>query len=1046
MAQYKTIAESNNFIVLDNYNKYSMMNEAPVVYQTEFALEREFIQDLINQGYEKPSDLTTVEDMFANARIQLQTLNDMVFTDSEWARYVEEYLDKPGDNLIEKTRKIHDNYIYDFVFDDGHIQNIYLVDKKNIARNKVQVISQFAQKGTHANRYDVTILVNGLPLVQVELKKRGVAIREAFNQVHRYTKESFNSSNSLFKYIQIFVISNGTDSRYFANTVERNKNSFDFTMNWAKADNTLIKDLKDFTATFFQKQTLLNVLLTYSVFDTSDTLLVMRPYQIAATERILWKIKSSYLLKKWSNSESGGFIWHTTGSGKTLTSFKAARLATQLDFIDKVFFVVDRKDLDFQTMKEYQRFSPDSVNGSDSTAGLKRNIEKDDNKIIVTTIQKLNNLMKSESDLSIYQKQVVFIFDEAHRSQFGEAQKNLKKKFKKFYQFGFTGTPIFGDDIVDGKLIRKGNAIGADTTASVFGRELHSYVITDAIRDEKVLKFKVDYNNVRPRFKGIEAEQDENKLSAAENNTALLHPARIKEISQYILQHFNTKTHRNQGSNKGFNAMFAVNSVDAAKCYYEELNRLQKESEKPLKIATIFSFTANEEQSAIGEIVDETFEPTAMDSSAKEFLTKAINDYNAMFKTSYGVDSKEFQNYYRDLAKRVKSKEVDLIIVVGMFLTGFDAPTLNTLFVDKNLRYHGLMQAFSRTNRIYDATKTFGNIITFRDLEKATIDAITLFGDSSTKNVVLEKSYKEYLEGFTDIATGEARRGYLEVVKDLNEKFPNPEAIVTEKDKKDFSRLFGEYLRVENILQNYDEFTNLKALQAIDINDSESLEAFKEAHFVTDEDIAAMQEVEILPDRTIQDYRSTYNDIRDWLRHEKSGKKSEESKIDWDDVVFEIDLLKSQEINLDYILELIFEHNKKTKDKTSLIEEVRRVIRASIGNRAKESLVVDFINETDLNLIRDKANIIDSFFEYAQRKQKIEAIELIKEENLKEEEAKRYITASLKREYASENGTELNSILPKMSPLNPLYLTKKQSVFRKLTLFIEKFKGVGGQL
>ncbi len=437
MKQYNTIAETNNFIVLDNYTKYSVLHAPPVVYQTECALEREFIQDLVQQGYENPSGLTTAEAMLANARIQLQSLNDMVFTDSEWNRYVEEYLDKPGDNLVEKTRKIHDNYIHDFVFDDGHIQNIYLVDKKNITRNKVQVISQFAQKGTHTNRYDVTILVNGLPLVQVELKKRGVAIREAFNQVHRYTKESFNSKNSLFKYLQIFVISNGTDSRYFANTVERNKNSFDFTMNWAKADNTLIKDLKDFTATFFQKHTLLNVLLTYSVFDTSNTLLIMRPYQIAATERILWKIRSSYESKKWSTTESGGYIWYTTGSGKTLTSFKAARLATQLEFIDKVFFVVDRKDLDFQTMKEYQRFSPDSVNGSENTAGLKRNIEKDDNKIIVTTIQKLNNLIKSESDLSIYQKQVVFIFDEAHRSQFGEAQKNLKKKFKKILPIWF---------------------------------------------------------------------------------------------------------------------------------------------------------------------------------------------------------------------------------------------------------------------------------------------------------------------------------------------------------------------------------------------------------------------------------------------------------------------------------------------------------------------------------------------------------------------------------------------------------------------------------
>lgn len=1035
MTQYKTIAESNNFIVLDKYTKYSEVNEAPASYQTESALEREFIQDLMNQGYENPTNLNTLQAMLENVRVQLQALNDMVFTDGEWSRFVEEYLDKPGDNIVDKTRKIHDNYIYDFVFDDGHIQNIYLVDKKNIVRNKVQVISQFEQKGTHSNRYDVTVLVNGLPLVQIELKKRGVAIREAFNQVHRYSKESFNSENSLFKYLQVFVISNGTDSRYFANTVKRDKNSYDFTMNWAKADNSLIKDLKDFTATFFQKHTLLNALLNYSVFDISDTLLIMRPYQIAATERILWKVKSSFEAKKWSTPESGGFIWHTTGSGKTLTSFKAARLATELDFIDKVFFVVDRKDLDFQTMKEYQRFSPDSVNGSDSTAGLKRNIEKDDNKIIVTTIQKLNNLMKSESDLAIYQKQVVFIFDEAHRSQFGEAQKNLKKKFKKYYQFGFTGTPIFPQ-----------NALGSETTASVFGRELHSYVITDAIRDEKVLKFKVDYNDVRPQFKGIETEVDEKKLSAAENKKALLHPVRIKEISQYILQNFRQKTHRTRGGNTGFNAMFAVSSVDAAKCYYEELNNLQKESDKPLKIATIFSFAANEEQNAIGEIVDETFEPSAMDQSAKEFLTKAINDYNSLFKTSYGVDSKEFQNYYRDLAKRVKSKEVDLIIVVGMFLTGFDAPTLNTLFVDKNLRYHGLMQAFSRTNRIYDATKTFGNIITFRDLEKATVDAITLFGDSSTKNVVLEKSYKEYLEGFTDIATGEARRGYVDVVKELSEKFPNPDEIVTEKDKKEFSKLFGEYLRVENILQNYDEFTNLKALQTVDINDSEALEEFKETHFVTDEDIAAMQSIELPSDRTIQDYRSTYNDIRDWLRRERSGKEAEESNIDWDDVVFEIDLLKSQEINLDYILELIFEHNKKNKDKATLIEEIRRVIRASIGNRAKESLVVDFINETELDSIEDKASIIDSFFKYAQGRQKKEATELITDENLNEEAAKRYIAASLKREYASENGTELNALLPKMSPLNPQYLTKKQSVFQKIASFVDKFKGVGGKI
>jgi type I restriction enzyme R subunit len=1035
MPNYNTIAESNHFIVLEHYTKYSEVHEAPVTYQSEASLERELIQDLVNQGYDYLPKLNTAEAMLANVRALLQELNDMAFTDIEWARFVEEYLDRPGENLIDKTRKIHDNYIHDFVFDDGHIQNIYLVDKQQIARNKVQVISQFEQTGTHANRYDVTILVNGLPLVQVELKKRGVAIREAFNQVHRYTKESFNKENSLFKYLQLFVISNGTDSRYFANTVERNKNSYDFTMNWAKADNKLIRDLKDFTATFFQKNTLLQVLLHYSVFDVNDVLLIMRPYQIAATERILWKIRSAYEAKKWATTEGGGYIWHTTGSGKTLTSFKAARLATGLDFIDKVFFVVDRKDLDYQTMKEYQRFSPDSVNGSDSTAGLKRNLNKDDNKIIVTTIQKLNNLMKSERDLPVYQQQVVFIFDEAHRSQFGEAQKNLQKKFKKYYQFGFTGTPIFPQ-----------NALGADTTASVFGRELHSYVITDAIRDEKVLKFKVDYNDVRPKFKGIETETDEQKLTAAENKKALLHPTRIKEISEYILRSFRQKTHRTQGGNKGFNAMFAVNSVDAAKSYYETLNKLQGDSDKPLKIATIFSFAANEEQRAIGEIADETFEPSAMELSAKEFLTAAIQDYNALFKTSFGVESKEFQNYYRDLAKRVKNKEVDLLIVVGMFLTGFDAPTLNTLFVDKNLRYHGLMQAFSRTNRIYDATKTFGNIVTFRDLEKATIDAITLFGDRNTKNVVLEKSYKEYLEGFTDIATGKARRGYIEVVNELNEKFPDPDEIIRESDKKEFVKLFGEYLRVENILQNYDEFTHLNALQDIDLNDTEAIEAFKETYFVTDEDIAIMQTIETLPERTVQDYRSTYNDIRDWLRREKKGKETEESGIDWDDVVFEVDLLKSQEINLDYILELIFEHNKKTKDKASLVDEIRRIIRASIGNRAKESLIVDYINETNLDSIPDKAGIMESFFTYAQERQKSEATELITEENLNVEAARRYIATSLRRSYASENGTELNALLPRMSPLNPQYLTLKQRVFQKVAAFVEKFKGIGGEI
>lgn len=1035
MTQYATIAELQNFIVLNSYTKAAMLNETPAGYQTEAQLESELITDLRNQGYEYLPNLNSPQALLDNARVQLQTLNNIEFTDAEWQRFNEEFLNKENDSITDQTRKIQGCCVYDFTFDDGHLQNIMLIDKQNHARNKVQVINQFEQTGTQANRYDVTILVNGLPMVQVELKKRGVNIREAFNQVHRYSKESFNSDCSLYKYLQIFVISNGTDTRYFANTVKRNKNSFDFTMNWATFDNKRINDLKDFTATFLQKNTLMQVLFTYSVFDVNNTLLIMRPYQIAATERLIWKITSSYQAKLWSKPEGWGYVWHTTGSGKTLTSFKAARLATELDFIDKVFFVVDRKDLDHQTMREYNKFAPDSVNGSISTAELKRNILKKDNRIIVTTIQKLNNLMKSEANLEVYGQQVVFIFDECHRSQFGEAQKNLQRKFKRFYQFGFTGTPIFPE-----------NAAGAETTAHVFGRELHAYVITDAIRDEKVLKFKVDYNAVRPQFKSIETEQDELKLKAAENAKLLLHPERIKEVSQYVLQNFRIKTHRSAGNGKGFNAMFAVSSVEAAKLYYEELNRQQRHSDKKLKIATIFSFAANEEQAAAGEIADENFEVTAMNSSAKEFLTMAINDYNAMFKTNYSVDSNGFQNYYRNLSDRVKNQEVDLLIVVGMFLTGFDAPTLNTLFVDKNLRYHGLIQAFSRTNRIYDATKTFGNIITFRDLEQATVDAISLFGDANTKNVVLEKSYNEYMLGFMDIVSGEAKRGYVEVVKQLKEQFPDPTEIETDADKKAFVKLFGEYLKVENVLQNYDEFTQLKDLQHIDKADAAAVEAFRDAHFLTAEQVEEMMAVDVLADRAAQDYRSTYNDIREWLRRQGGEDKPGEIKVDWDDVVFEVDLLKSQEINLDYILELVFEHNKNTKDKDALIDEVRRLIRSSIGNRAKESLVVDFINQTDLEDIEDKAGIIDAFFDYAQQQQKIEAEKLIADERLNVEAAKRYMQRSLKNEYASVNGTDLNEILPKMSPLNPQFLPKKRTVLQKIMDFVEKFKGVGGTL
>jgi len=1024
---YKPIAKTNNFIILDKIENYDGVKEQSIGYQSENALENELIKDLKSQGYVYRDDVKNHNALLSNVREKIEKLNNIKFSNSEWERFVKEYLDNPSDGVIEKTRKVHDDYIYDFTFDNGEIKNIYLFDKNNVSRNAVEVIRQFTQKGDYLNRYDVTILINGLPLVHIELKRRGVAIKEAFNQIDRYKRETFFNKNSLFKYIQIFVISNGTDTRYFANTTKREKNSFDFTINWATADNKPIKDLKYFTATFFEKRTLLEVIFKYSVFDANNTLLIMRPYQIAATERILWKIKSSYENKKYSSVEGGGYIWHTTGSGKTLTSFKTAQLATKLDFIDKVFFVVDRKDLDYQTMKEYQRFSPDSVSGSESTAGLKRNIFKKDNKIVVTTIQKLNNLLKTEKDLEIYKKDVVFIFDEAHRSQFGEAQKNLKKRFKKYYQFGFTGTPIFPE-----------NALGSQTTASVFGAMLHSYVITDAIRDEKVLKFKVDYNNVKPKFKNIESEKDLEKLSMLETKEALLHPERIKEIATYILENFDKKTHRKYGR-KNFNALFAVSSVDAAKLYYETFKTLQKNLKKPLKIATIFSYKQNEE-SSIGEIEDESFEVNALNSTAKEFLARAIDDYNKIFKTNFTVEGSSFQNYYRDVSKRVKDVEIDLLIVVGMFLTGFDAVRLNTLFVDKNLRYHGLIQAYSRTNRIYNKTKAFGNIVTFRDLEQATIDAITLFGNKNTKNIILEKSYEEYLKGFEDSLTKEKKRGFIEVIEELKTKFPNPSAIEKEKDKKEFVQLFSEYLKLENILQNFDEYYVMKALQHVD--NSNKVEKIRDKYHLDDETFEKIKDIKLLDERILQDYLSTYHDIREWIKIKKESEKEEKSEVNWDDIVFEVDLLKSQEINLDYILELIFEKNRITKNKDELIDEVKKVIKSSVGHRAKEDLIVKFINSSDLDQFKTPADIIEEFFKFAKEEMEREKEKLIKEENLKKETVDKYLKVSLKRGYASEIGDELNDMLPKMSPLNPNYLKKKSTVFEKLSKLVQKFIGI----
>jgi len=1003
MSKYSvsTIAEMTGGIILAHYDKNNKVGGGS--YQSEAELERELIANLVSQGYERVK-FTTSEELYANLKVQIERLNNVSFSKSEWERFLTEYLDCPKDGMIEKTRKIQEDYIYDFTFDDGHLKNIKIIDKNNIHNNFLQVVNQVTAGEKNQNRYDVTILVNGLPLVHIELKKRGVNLHEAFNQIHRYSKESFNLDHSLYKFVQIFVISNGTYTRYFANTTAKNKNNYEFTCEWADAKNKVIRDLEDFTKTFFEKRVILEVLTKYCVFDASNTLLIMRPYQIAATERILWKIKSSYEGKKAGTAEAGGFIWHTTGSGKTLTSFKTARLATNLDFIDKVFFVVDRKDLDYQTMKEYKRFQEDSVNGSKDTKELKKSIEKDDNRIVVTTIQKLNEFVKKNPNHPIYDKHCVLIFDECHRSQFGDAQKNIRKSFKKYYQFGFTGTPIFAE-----------NSLKGDTTSGTFGAQLHCYVITDAIRDGKVLKFKVDYNNITPKFKEYEMEMDEEKLKKLEKKM-LMHPDRISEITKYILKVFDTKTHRNEFYDlkhrrlNGFNAMFAVQSVEAAKLYYEEFQKQQESlpEEKRLKVATIYSFSANEEPSAIGEIEDENFEPSAMNSTAKEFLNKAINDYNKLFKSNFSTEGKEFQNYYSDLSNRVKNKEVDLLIVVGMFLTGFDAPTLNTLFVDKNLRYHGLIQAFSRTNRILNKVKTFGNIVCFRNLERATEDAIKTFGDENSVNVILEKSYDEYIHGFTDEETGKKFKGYIDICEEIIVKFPDPTEIVLDADKKEFVQLFGELLKAENILRNFDEFENFE---------------------------------KIISDRQMQDMKSVYVDIRESILNERRSKEAEGEQIDFSDVEFQIDLLKTDEINLDYILALILEKTRENDDIESLKAEVRRVIRSSLGTRAKEDLIMEFISKTRLSELKNTDDIIETFYEFAKKEKVVKIDQIIAEENLNEK-ANRFIEKSISKGYVEYAGDELDGIIPPLSRRGGVREKKKEIVLEKIRKVVEVFVGI----
>ena len=1000
------IAEMNGGIILANFEK-DENEKRDSSYQSEAQLEEKLIENLTFQGYERLNAHSSKE-LYKNLKLQIEKLNNVVFSESEWKRFLNEYLDDPNDTLVEKTRKVQENHVYDFIFDNGNLKNIRIIDKKNLHNNVLQVVNQVSQYGMDGkNRYDVSILVNGLPLVHLELKKRGVNIKEAFNQIHRYSEDSFNTASSLYKYVQIFVISNGTLTRYFANTTKSCDSNYQFTCEWADAKNRTISDLEDFTKTFLEKRVVLEVLTKYCVFNVKNTLLVMRPYQIAATERVLWKIKSSFENAKAGSDSAGGFIWHTTGSGKTLTSFKASRLATELKFIDKVFFVVDRKDLDYQTMKEYQKFQKDCVNGSKDTKELQKNIEKDDGKIVVTTIQKLNEFVKKNKTHKIYEKHCVFIFDECHRSQFGSAQTNIRARFKKYYQFGFTGTPIFSENSIEGK-----------TTADIFGAQLHSYVITDAIRDAKVLKFILEYHNVLPKFKKVEENAEEielNKKLKIEMEK-FVHPARIASIAKYVLKKFDAKTHRNifekmQDRRKnGFNAMFAVQSIEAAKLYYEEFEKLQAHipEQERLRIATIYSFVENEEKKEgeiSGNIEEESFEVSALSSTAKEFLERAIQNYNSIFKTNFSIHRAEFQNYYKDVSMRVKNREVDLLIVVGMFLTGFDAPALNTLFVDKSLRYHGLIQAFSRTNRIFNDVKNAGNIVCFRNLEVATHNAIKTFGDKNSINIILEKNYEYYIDKFKNVCNK------------LILRFPNPAQIESDSEKKDFVRIFGEFLTLKNILKNYTEYENFTPI------------------------ISARDE---------QDMRSVYYIIRDaWYKYRDEGGDRGSpcpemcfiSDVDFSDIEFHIDLLKTEETTLDFIITLILEKFREKKDIVHLKEEISRLIKSSFGLRAKEELIISFIDNANFDSLTTPSDILEAFYSFAKQKKENAITDIIQNEKLKEG-ANRFIEKSINKGWVETQGDELDNILPATSRREGMREIKKRGILTKLRKLVEIFVGI----
>ena len=1008
MSKYNVVMEMNDSTVVTEYEPVKRKSDS---YQSEQALENEFIRMLTEQGYDY-LEIHDSEALIKNLRTQLEIVNDYKFTDSEWNRFFSDSIANNNEGIVEKTRKIQEDNIQVLKRDDGASKNITLIDKKCIHNNRLQVINQYVENcGNYDNRYDVTILVNGLPLVHIELKRRGVALKEAFNQINRYQRDSFWAGSGLYEYIQIFVISNGTSTKYYSNatreshikeqTSTRNKskktsNSFEFTSYWADSNNKVIPDLVDFTRTFFAKHTILNILTKYCVFTSEDLLLVMRPYQIVATERILNRIQVATNYKKMGTIEAGGYIWHTTGSGKTLTSFKTAQLASKLEYIDKVLFVVDRKDLDYQTMKEYDRFQKGAANGNRSTKVLQKQLEDTTSKIIVTTIQKLSEFVKRNKNHPVYQKHLVLIFDECHRSQFGDMHKVIVQNFKNYHLFGFTGTPIFAKNA--------GRTTNPDfcTTEQAFGEKLHTYTIVDAINDGNVLPFRIDYINTIKAKEGM----TDKEVEAINTEEALSSPERVSNVVSYIIEHFDQKTKRNsfydlKGQRvNGFNSMFAVASIPMAKKYYLEFKKQLEEKQKDLTIATIYSYAQNEEDTSDGILDDEGFETNLLDKSSREFLDFAIDEYNKKFKTNFSSEGNGFQDYYKDLSDKVKHREIDLLIVVNMFLTGFDATTLNTLWVDKNLKQHGLIQAYSRTNRILNSVKTYGNIVCFRNLQNATNDAIALFGDKNATGIVLLKSYEDYYYGYED-DNGKKQIGYEERIAILLQKYPLGVQIVGEKAEKDFIASIGNILRLRNILSSFDKFAGN----------------------------------EILSERDFQDYTGMYVDLYQKYKQKDDGEK-ESIK---DDIVFEMELVKQVEVNIDYILMLVAKYHQSNCEDKEILGTIEKAIKSSLALRSKKELIDGFISK-----INADTNVMDDWGKFVKEQKEIDLKKIINDENLNEKETRKFLDNAFRDGQVKTNGTDIERILPPMRRFGGgNRAEKKENIIVKVKKFFEKYFGLG---